>query len=116
MRIFPLPGFRTAVQKDLPGECERYEAVIAEHGPIDLQLLGIGHYNGHIGFNEPSGTICSANTFGAAFSGNDPGNARFFAMPDRYLNRRLPLGIASDFCRRKSSCSPEGKGKFSGRR
>ena len=35
--------------KDLPGECERYEAVIAEHGPIDLQLLGIGH-NGHIGW------------------------------------------------------------------
>jgi len=30
----------------------RYEALIAEAGGIDLQLLGIGR-NGHIGFNEP---------------------------------------------------------------
>jgi N-acetylglucosamine-6-phosphate deacetylase len=29
-----------------------YEALITEHGPIDLQLLGIGR-NGHIGFAEP---------------------------------------------------------------
>ncbi len=32
--------------------CQRYEAMIAEAGGIDIQLLGIGR-TGHIGFNEP---------------------------------------------------------------
>lgn len=30
----------------------RYDALLANHGGIDLQILGIGA-NGHIGFNEP---------------------------------------------------------------
>jgi len=37
---------------DLEAECRRYEKAIAQHGGIDLQVLGIGT-NGHIGFNEP---------------------------------------------------------------
>ena len=37
---------------DLHSECSRYEQLIATHGGIDLQLLGIGK-NGHLGFNEP---------------------------------------------------------------
>lgn len=32
--------------------CADYEAAIARHGGIDLQILGIGR-TGHIGFNEP---------------------------------------------------------------
>lgn len=45
-----LPNGLTA---DATTECADYEALIAELGGIDLQLLGLGH-NGHIGFNEPS--------------------------------------------------------------
>ncbi len=37
---------------DLPAECRRYEALIAQAGGIDLLLLGLGE-TGHIGFNEP---------------------------------------------------------------
>ena len=37
---------------NLAAEAARYEAEIAAHGGIELQLLGIGR-NGHIGFNEP---------------------------------------------------------------
>src|SRR5699024_6231552 len=41
-------------------EAERFEALIKEKGPIDLQVLGLG-LNGHIGFNEP-GTPFEART------------------------------------------------------
>ena len=40
-----------ALSADLPGECKKMDAVIAENG-IDVMLVGIG-MNGHIGFNEP---------------------------------------------------------------
>lgn len=34
-------------------ECQRIRQWVAQHGPIDLCLLGLGE-NGHIGFNEPN--------------------------------------------------------------
>ena len=43
---------------DLHAECRDYEARIAAAGGIDLQLLGLGR-NGHIGFNEPTGSLRS---------------------------------------------------------
>jgi glucosamine-6-phosphate deaminase len=46
------------VADDLLAECRRYEAAIATAGGIDLQVLGIGR-NGHIGFNEPTGSLGS---------------------------------------------------------
>ena len=35
------------LRQSLPDECRRYEAIIAETGPDDLQLLGIGHNEAH---------------------------------------------------------------------
>ncbi len=43
---------------DLHKECRSYEERIAAAGGIDLQLLGLGR-NGHIGFNEPTGSLRS---------------------------------------------------------
>lgn len=43
---------------DLQTACRHYEAMIAECGGIDLQLLGIGA-DGHIGFNEPLSALRS---------------------------------------------------------
>jgi glucosamine-6-phosphate deaminase len=43
---------------DLKKECERYEKMIEQRGPIDLQILGLGQ-DGHIGFNEPSSSLGS---------------------------------------------------------
>lgn len=43
---------------DLHAECRAYEKKISEAGGIDLQLLGLGR-NGHIGFNEPTGSLRS---------------------------------------------------------
>jgi glucosamine-6-phosphate deaminase len=43
---------------DPDAECARYEAAIAAHGGIDIQVLGIGT-NGHIGFNEPAPVLAA---------------------------------------------------------
>ena len=43
---------------DLQVECRVYEEKIGAAGGIDLQLLGLGR-NGHIGFNEPTGSLRS---------------------------------------------------------
>lgn len=39
-------------KQDPDGQAEQANAVLDEHGPIDLLALGIG-MNGHLGFNEP---------------------------------------------------------------
>ncbi len=38
---------------DPAAECDRVAAWLALHGPIDIQVLGLGK-NGHLGFNEPT--------------------------------------------------------------
>lgn len=43
---------------DLHAECRAYEQRISAAGGIDIQLLGLGR-NGHIGFNEPTGSLRS---------------------------------------------------------
>lgn len=37
---------------DIEAECRRMRQWLAEHGPADLCVLGVG-INGHLGFNEP---------------------------------------------------------------
>lgn len=39
--------------EDAQAECRAIESWLARHGPIDLQVLGLGE-NGHLGFNEPA--------------------------------------------------------------
>jgi len=41
-----------ATAEDLLGQCKRIDAFLADEGPIDFMLLGIG-VNGHLGLNEP---------------------------------------------------------------
>jgi glucosamine-6-phosphate deaminase len=43
---------------EVDAHCRRYEEAIERAGGIDIQLLGIGR-NGHIGFNEPTGSLRS---------------------------------------------------------
>lgn len=44
--------FFNAQAVDLPAECLRIDAILAERGGLDLMLVGIG-MNGHIALNEP---------------------------------------------------------------
>ena len=46
---------------DWNAECEWFERILEEKGPVDLQILGIGG-NGHIGFNQP-GTAFGQTTW-----------------------------------------------------
>ena len=80
--------------KDLPGECGRYEAVIAEHGPIDLQLLGIG-YNGHIGFNEPADCYPVGTHLVDLAASTIEANKRFFASEADVPRQALTMGIGT---------------------
>ena len=43
---------------DPAAECGRVAAWLAQHGPIDVQVLGLGK-NGHLGFNEPTSQLQS---------------------------------------------------------
>ena len=43
---------------DAEAECRRMAAWLAVHGPVDIQVLGLGE-NGHLGFNEPAAQLCA---------------------------------------------------------
>lgn len=71
-----------------------YEALIREHGGIDLQVLGIGR-NGHIGFNEPTSSLGSRTRVKTLTQDTLAANARFFAADEFQPGLALTMGIAS---------------------
>jgi len=56
-------------------EARRYEEALAPG--VDLQILGLG-VNGHIGFNEPFGSLASRTHVGQLTANTREVNARFF--------------------------------------
>ncbi len=54
-----------------------YDEAIKADGGIDIQVLGIGS-DGHIGFNEPGGTLASRTHVGVLTEQTRRDNARFF--------------------------------------
>lgn len=78
--------------EDVDAECARYNEVINTLGPIDIQVLGMGH-NGHIGFNEPS-DIFELETHKVDLAQTTiDANARFFASADEVPRQALTMGI-----------------------
>ena len=78
--------------EDVDAECDRYNQVINTLGPIDIQVLGMGH-NGHIGFNEPDDHFpLETHKVDLAQSTIDA-NARFFASADEVPRQALTMGI-----------------------
>ncbi|MFB2533215.1 glucosamine-6-phosphate deaminase [Paracoccus sp. p3-h83] len=78
---------------DPQAEADRYEAAIASHGGIDLQLLGIGQ-NGHIGFNEPTSSLTSRTRIKTLTRDTLEANARYF--PDGDMPRyALTMGVGT---------------------
>ena len=98
------------LEADADKACADYDAIIAEMGGIDLQLLGLGH-NGHIGFNEPAdaftlGTNCvdlQASTIEA--------NTRFFSSSDEVPRQAYTMGIGSIMQAKKILVVVSGKDK-----
>ena len=62
---------------DLVAECNRYEALIAQHGGIELFLGGIGP-DGHIAFNEPGSSLTSRTRVKTLAYDTIVANSRFF--------------------------------------
>ena len=102
-----LPNANTGNFED---ECKKYDEMIAAHGGIDLQLLGLGG-NGHIGFNEPcdvfeKGTHCvdlDEMTISA--------NARFFESPDDVPRQAITMGIGTIMSAKKILLIANGQSK-----
>ncbi|MDP4095723.1 glucosamine-6-phosphate deaminase [Paenibacillus sp. P96] len=79
---------------DLNAECAAYDNLIDEIGPVDLQLLGIGH-NGHIGFNEPGSSLIGGTHVVELVEQTRQANARFFPSIDEVPVQAVTMGVAS---------------------
>ncbi|BCL75601.1 glucosamine-6-phosphate isomerase [Jeongeupia sp. HS-3] len=86
--------FYDAMADDLQAECRRVDAFLAEHGPLDLVLLGMG-MNGHLGMNEPGCLVDS----GSIVTELDPVTVsvgqKYFGTQQPVLKQGITLGIAS---------------------
>ena len=91
-------------------ECRRYNEVIHTLGPIDLQLLGMGH-NGHIGFNEPSDTFELETHVVDLAETTIQANARFFACADEVPRQAMTMGIQTIMQAKKVLVAVSGKDK-----
>lgn len=71
-----------------------FEAELAQHGPIDLQLLGLGR-NGHIGFNEPGAPAGSRTRQVRLAPSTIEANRRFFDRDQSPPEVAVTMGIAT---------------------
>ena len=96
--------------EDPDAECRRYNQVIHDLGPIDLQLLGMGH-NGHIGFNEPADAFPLETHVVDLTESTIQANARFFASADEVPRQAMTMGIQTIMQARKVLVAVSGQGK-----
>ncbi|GIO33765.1 MULTISPECIES: glucosamine-6-phosphate deaminase [Paenibacillus] len=79
---------------DLEAECQKYDAMLEANGPVDLQILGIGH-NGHIGFNEPDESLIGGTHVVKLQEKTRTANARFFPSLDDVPTQAITMGVGS---------------------
>ena len=75
-------------------ECARMEGAIAEHGGLDLAVLGLGP-NGHIGFNEPGSSFASRTRKVALAAESIQSNASYWGNEADVPRSGLTLGIGT---------------------
>ncbi|TYS61378.1 glucosamine-6-phosphate deaminase [Sutcliffiella horikoshii] len=75
-------------------ECGLYEEKLSKHGPIDLQILGLGA-NGHIGFNEPGTSFSSRTHVVELTDSTRKANSRFFKGIEDVPTHAITMGIDS---------------------
>ena len=76
-------------------EANRYDTLLAEHGPLDLLILGIGT-NGHIGFNEPGSAWDSPCRVVDLSEETITANARFFTEEGEQVPKQaITMGMAA---------------------
>ncbi|MFF2480592.1 glucosamine-6-phosphate deaminase [Paenibacillus sp. NPDC058071] len=79
--------------EQLEAECENYDRMLQAQ-PVDVQLLGLGH-NGHIGFNEPDGSLSGGTHVVKLKQETLEANARFFASMDDVPKQAVTMGVGS---------------------
>jgi glucosamine-6-phosphate deaminase len=82
------------VADDIFSAAAQYDALIAESGPVDVQLLGIGA-NGHIGFNEPGSSLGSRTRVATLTEQTRRDNARFFESIDEVPRHVITQGLGT---------------------
>lgn len=82
------------VADDIFIAAEEYDALIADAGPVDVQLLGIGG-NGHIGFNEPGSSLGSRTRVKTLTERTRHDNARFFDSIDDVPRHVITQGLGT---------------------
>lgn len=80
--------------ENLQEEVIRYEKLIDEEGPIDIQILGIGE-NGHIGFNEPGTDFDSLTSVVGLTESTIEANSRYFEAVEEVPKEAVSMGIKS---------------------
>ena len=95
---------------NLNEECARYEQLIAKHGGIDLQLLGIG-LSGHLGFNEPASSLRSRTRVKVLAPATHAQNAIYFQPPEKMPNRAITMGVGTILDARRCVLLATGKRK-----
>lgn len=109
-----MPADRTHIPDgnapDLDAECRRYDERLARLGPIDLQLLGLGH-NGHIGFNEPAPELAGGTHVVELDDSTRRANARFFGRPEDVPRRAVTMGVGAILRAERVVLAVKGEGK-----
>jgi glucosamine-6-phosphate deaminase len=82
------------VAADLQAECRLYERRIAAAGGIDLQLLGLGR-NGHIGFNEPTGSLSSRTWIKILSEQTRRDNGALFGVAEEVPRHAITMGVGT---------------------
>ena len=80
--------------QDLREACRKYEKQIKDVGGIDLQVLGIGA-NGHIGFNEPTGSFASRTWVKILSEQTIQDNSIYFDKLEEVPRHVVTMGIAT---------------------
>lgn len=95
---------------DINKECTEYEEALTASGGLRMQLLGIG-LNGHIGFNEPSGSFSRATHCVQLDQSTCEANARFFTSVDDVPRQAITMGIGTIMMSESILLLANGKGK-----
>lgn len=78
----------------LEDETERYNQLLNDRGPVDIQILGIGE-NGHIGFNEPGTDLHSETHIVDLTESTIRANSRYFESESDVPQQAVSMGLAS---------------------
>ena len=96
--------------EDAETECRAYDARIKAAGGIDVQLLGIGR-NGHIGFNEPAGSLLMGTHTVQLTESTLSANGPLFDDPAKMPHHAVTMGLGAIFAAKKVLLVANGKNK-----